>query len=148
MASQHGPDDAIGARLVRAAAAARERAYAPYSRFAVGAAALFADGRIHDGCNVENASLGATRCAEQVAVLKGVSTGQRELIALAVVCDAPEPAWPCGVCRQVIGEFGQDATIYAANVAGVVRTDRLSSLQPHAFGPESLRAEGHDNSSS
>lgn len=135
-------DQAIRSQLVQAAAAARERAYAPYSGFRVGAAALFAGGTIYDGCNVENVSFGATRCAEQVAILKGVSAGQRELVAVAVVCDTPQPAWPCGLCRQVIAEFGQEALIVAANVAGDARTARLADLQPHPFAPGKLDEDG------
>ena len=92
--------------LVEAAWQAREAAYAPYSKFAVGAALLAKDGRIFLGCNVENISYGLTNCAERVAIGAAVAAGVREFLAVAVVADTGVPISPCGACRQVLAEFG------------------------------------------
>jgi cytidine deaminase len=92
--------------LVKAAWQVRERAYAPYSKFAVGAALLAADGRIFTGCNVENLSYGLTNCAERVAIGAAVAAGVRNFLAVAVVADTAVPISPCGACRQVLAEFG------------------------------------------
>ncbi len=127
------------ARLIRAALEARERAYAPYSHFAVGAALLAADGRIFTGCNVENASYGLTMCAERVALFKAVSEGAREFTAIAIACGTG-PCAPCGACRQVLREFSPDhLLVIMTDAAGKeVRKERLSSLLPSSFGPEHL----------
>ena len=93
-------------QLVKAAWQARESAYAPYSKFAVGAALLATDGRIFLGCNVENISYGLTNCAERVAIGAAVAAGVREFLAVAVVADTGVPISPCGACRQVLAEFG------------------------------------------
>lgn len=124
-------------RLVEAAAAARERAHAPYSGFAVGAAALSADGRIHVGCNVENASYGLSVCAERNAIAAAVASGQRRIEALAVVTDTDPPASPCGACRQVLVEFG-DYPVILANPAGARVLTRVRDLLPDAFTPDFL----------
>lgn len=92
--------------LQKVAWEAREQAYAPYSMFAVGAAALAADGRIFAGCNVENVSYGLTNCAERVAIGAAVAAGVREFLAVVVVADTGVPISPCGACRQVMAEFG------------------------------------------
>jgi len=99
--------------LVNAAWEARERAYAPYSNFPVGAAVLAADGRIFAGCNVENLSYGLTQCAERVAVGMAVAAGAREMVAVAVVADTRVPISPCGACRQVLAEFGVKRVLLA-----------------------------------
>lgn len=91
--------------IIEKALEARELAYCPYSNFKVGAAALFEDGEIYTGCNIENASFGATNCAERSAIFSGVSKGNRVLKALALVGDTTTFTYPCGICRQVIGEF-------------------------------------------
>jgi cytidine deaminase len=99
--------------LVTMAWQARERAYAPYSGFAVGAALLTADGRVFSGCNVENLSYGLTICAERVAVSSAVAAGAKEFMVLAVVADTAVPISPCGACRQVMAEFGVPRVILA-----------------------------------
>jgi cytidine deaminase len=103
------------AALVAAARAVRERAYAPYSSFQVGAALRAENGAIFLGCNVENASYGATICAERAAILTMVSAGQRSIQSIAVFTDAETLAMPCGLCRQVISEFQREAELIVAN---------------------------------
>jgi cytidine deaminase len=129
-------DDELEA-LVAAAAAARGRAYAPYSGFAVGAAVLDADGRLHIGCNVENASYGLSVCAERHAVAAAVAAGAAELRGAAVVTATAPPASPCGACRQVLTEFG-DFPVVLANLRGDRRVTTVSELLPAAFGPRVL----------
>lgn len=94
--------------LIKKALEAREKAYCPYSKFKVGAAVLFEDGKIYTGCNIENASFGGTNCAERTAIYKGVSEGNREIKAIALVGDVNAYTYPCGICRQVIAEFTTD----------------------------------------
>ncbi|NLN06147.1 MAG: cytidine deaminase [Firmicutes bacterium] len=119
--------------LLKAAAAARRHAYAPYSRFPVGAALQTAGGKIFTGCNIENVSFGLTVCAERVAVFTAVAAGQKELAALALVADTPEPPMPCGACRQVLHEFNPTIWIVCAGLNGKKRIFRLSELLPEAF---------------
>ena len=97
--------------LIHSALEAREKAYCPYSNFKVGAAILFEDGKIYTGSNIENASFGATNCAERTAIFKGVHEGNREIKAVAVVGDTNAYTYPCGICRQVIAEFVIDEKI-------------------------------------
>ncbi len=121
------------ARLARAAAAARRKAYAPYSRFLVGAA-VQAGGRIYSGCNVENASYGGTICAERVAVTTAVAAGARRLEALAVVTGTTPPTPPCGMCLQVLSEFaGPDLPVLLLGGRGSREETTLGALLPHAF---------------
>jgi cytidine deaminase len=119
--------------LVQAAAAARERAHAPYSRFLVGAALRTRSGRVYTGCNVENASYGLSVCAERVAAAKAVSEGDREFVALAVVTSSHPPSPPCGACRQFLAEFATDLEIVLANLDGGRQNTRLAALLPRAF---------------
>lgn len=118
--------------LLKAATTARSVAYAPYSKFAVGAAVLTKSGRIFSGCNVENLSLGLTICAERSAVSAAVSAGARDLIAIAVVTDSKEPALPCGACRQVLAEFNPKMRIVSATMNGEFEEVGLADLLPKA----------------
>ena len=137
-------DDAQERKLIAAAFAAAEQAYAPYSDYPVGAALLFDDGVVITGCNVENASYGLALCAETVAVAKAFEAGRRGgLIAVAVVglkADAA-PITPCGRCRQVLNEVaalgGTDPLVLCVSKDHVRRVT-LSALLPHAFGPAHL----------
>lgn len=120
--------------LIAAAIAAKEKAYVPYSHFRVGAALTDEHGNCHTGCNVENASYGATCCAERTAIFKAVSEGSRQIRQLAVVCDQPEPCMPCGICRQVMTEFAaEDFQLFAAAPDGQYRTYTLEELLPAHF---------------
>jgi cytidine deaminase len=123
--------------LIAAATQARERAYAPYSRFAVGAAVL-AGGRIFTGCNVENASYGLTMCAERTAIFSAVAAGEQRIDAIAIVTAADTPTPPCGACRQVLREFGPHATVISATTAGHRTEHTIAQLLPDSFGPENL----------
>lgn len=120
--------------LIEAALRAREGAYAPYSHFAVGAAVRGASGRIYAGANVENASYGASMCAERCAVFAAVNAGERKLNAIAVTES------PCGICRQVLREFADPATlrIIVARSQDDYREFTLAELLPASFGPENL----------
>ena len=119
-------------KLLQAAMAARENAYAPYSRFLVGAAVLAEDGKIYSGCNVENASYGLTCCAERNAIFAAIAAGNRQLQALCVVGNTAEPISPCGACRQVMAEF-KLPVIYLANMEGRVKRTTLAELLPYGF---------------
>jgi len=132
--------DARRADLIAAAAEARQAAYVPYSRYPVGAAILTASGAVISGCNVENATYGATICGERTAAVKAVSQGERDFRAIAVVTS--NGASPCGICRQVLYEFGPAMTVILADDQGAVQWEGpLSDLLPLGFGPRKL-AEG------
>lgn len=118
--------------LLTAALAARKNAYAPYSKFAVGAAVRTADGKIFTGCNVENASYGLSCCAERCAIFAAVGAGEREFTALCVVADTKEPVSPCGACRQVMTEFNIPEIILA-NTNGDVKIYTPEELLPYGF---------------
>lgn len=123
----------VPADLWRAALAAQANAYVPYSRFPVGAALRTPAGTVYAGANVENASFGLTRCAEQSAVQAMVSAGERTFTDLVVVSDASVPASPCGACRQVLFEFAPEARVYLVNADGQVVEDTVAGLLPGAF---------------
>ena len=118
--------------LLEAALAARERAYAPYSKFLVGAAVRAESGKIYTGCNIENASYGLTVCAERNALFNAVGAGERKFNALCVVGDTEEPISPCGACRQVMAEF-KVPCIILANLKGDVKEYTLEELLPYGF---------------
>jgi len=131
------PSGELVDRLVTAAREARERAYAPYSRFHVGAAVL-AGGRVFAAPNIENASYPLSVCAERNAVAAAVAAGERSIEAVAVVADNEDPTPPCGGCRQVLNEFGPEMLVICEGVGGRRATWRLPEILPHAFGPSSL----------
>ena len=131
--------DAQQAALIAAARRARDNAYAPYSRFAVGAAVLDEQGRIHAGCNVENSAYPQGWCAEVSALAAMVSTGGRRVLALAVCGVADDPVTPCGGCRQKLREFAaDDCPVWIADLGGLRATHSLGELLPHSFGPHHL----------
>jgi cytidine deaminase len=122
-------------QLIAAASAARAHAYAPYSKFQVGAAVLGASGRVFTGCNVENVSYGLTSCAERNAIFRAVVEGERRFSAVAVVTAAESLTPPCGACRQVLVEFAHDGDmeVILANLRGDVRSTQLNVLLPEGF---------------
>jgi cytidine deaminase len=119
--------------LLAAALDARQHAHAPYSNFRVGAAIEDANGRIHTGCNVENATYGLTMCAERVAVFKAMSEGVREFRRIAVAADTDTLTPPCGACRQILWEFCGDIEVTLVNPRGASETLRMKDLFPRAF---------------
>jgi cytidine deaminase len=131
--------------LIAAARGAAANAYAPYSKLRVGAALEAADGEVHTGCNVENASLGLTVCAERVALACAVAQGRREFTRLAIYTPDAGPLAPCGACRQVLEEFCRRLEIVSVGRDGVPREFELAELLPQAFGwPTDVRAAGED----
>jgi cytidine deaminase len=120
-------------KLISAARDVREHAYAPFSKFRVGAAILTADGAIFAGCNVENSSYGLTICAERAAVLNAISRGSRDFVAIAVFSESIPPARPCGACRQVLYEFNPEMEIACASPAGAIDKFRLLDIFPEGF---------------
>ena len=126
-------------KLLKIAEEARLKAYVPYSKFKVGAALLTKEGKIYTGCNIENASFGLTICAERVAIFKAVSGGSTQFEALAVICDSSKPCFPCGACRQIISEFGNETSIIISNLKGKIKISNINELLPDAFGKEDLR---------
>jgi cytidine deaminase len=122
--------------LVDQAVEARKKAYAPYSRFKVGAALLGKSGKIYLGCNIENASYGLTCCAERTAIFKAISEGEQDFEAIAVATS--NGVAPCGACRQVLSEFAPDLIVYTANLQGRIKTTSIRILLPNAFTPDDL----------
>jgi cytidine deaminase len=125
--------------LVEAATKVRENSYAPFSKFKVGAALETEDGEIIVGSNVESASYGLTVCAERVAVWNAISQGRRKITKIAVVADTEDLTPPCGVCRQIIWEFGGDIPVIFANLHGKVETVQMKELLPRAFDTKFLK---------
>ena len=138
-------DNELRNRLIDSALEARKNAYAPYSGYYVGAALLCSGGDIATGCNVENASYGATNCAERTAVFKAVSEGKQRFTAIAIAGgkdreQASDYAYPCGVCRQVLREFcvPEDMIVIVCRSRDDYKEMRLAELLPNSFGPENL----------
>jgi len=125
-------------RLEKSARAAARAAYAPYSRFPVGAAVLAGSGRIYSGCNVENASYGLCNCAERTAIFAAVAAGERKIRAVAVFTPTPAPTAPCGACRQVIHEFGPGVPVVSVCATSRRLESDAAALLPLAFGPDDL----------
>lgn len=127
-------------RLIEAAKIARQKAYAPYSNYMVGAAVLAKSGKIYTGCNIENASYGLTICAERVALSAAIAAGEREFEAIAIAGGDGEPSMPCGACRQFMTEWG-NPDLHVSIVSGQgQRCDiTLGELFPRPFTPASLR---------
>ncbi len=125
-------------KLLKQAAVAREQAYCPYSGFAVGAALLASSGHVYTGVNMENASFGGTICAERAALAGAVTAGERAFAVLAIVAgDRPTP--PCGICRQLLAEFGDMTVLYADAALSDVRETTLAALLPEAFSSSSWK---------
>lgn len=125
--------------LIEQAKKAMQNAYVPYSNFRVGAAVLMKSGKTYTGANIENSSYGATICAERVAIFKAISEGETEIMEIAVVTETETPSSPCGICRQVIAEFSDDAIIFLSNTKGDVIETSLKKLLPMAFTRKSLK---------
>lgn len=123
--------------LIEEAKRVRAFAYAPYSRFAVGAALRTKSGKVYNGCNIENSAFPMTMCAERIAVFRAVSAGERDFDTIAVIADSPSPTPPCGACRQVLAEFGVSRVIMA-NVSGDTEEKTLDELLPGAFTKEDM----------
>ncbi|MDD2446343.1 MAG: cytidine deaminase [Tissierellia bacterium] len=124
--------------LIKKALEAKEKAYVPYSSYHVGAALITEDNEVYTGCNIEIASYSPTLCAERTAIFKAVSEGHLKVKTIAIVGDSSF-TYPCGVCRQVIREFGKDAKIIIANSEDEYKEYTLDELLPHSFGPEDLK---------
>ena len=119
--------------LLKAALDAREKAHAPFSQFKVGAAIEDDSGRVHTGCNIENATYGLTLCAERVAVFKAISEGARKFRRVAVAADTDTLTPPCGACRQILWEFCGDVEVVLVNLQGKTETMQMSELFPRPF---------------
>lgn len=128
-------------KLIKMAIEAREKAYCPYSNFKVGAAVLFEDGNIYTGCNVENASFGATNCAERTAIFSAVANGGRTLEAIALIGDTQNYTYPCGMCRQVMVEFAKndDMKIYIVKSENDYIETTIGEIMPGAFSSKDLQ---------
>ena len=124
--------------LAARARSAQELAYAPYSKFPVGAALLASDGRVFVGANIENASYGLTVCAERTAMYQAVLAGARQVTAIAICTNLSPPAAPCGMCRQTLAEFAEEAQIVLLSPSGPAQLTKLSTLLPQAFRPSAL----------
>ena len=132
------PSDRVWTMLTERALGAMERAYAPYSRFRVGAALLASDGSVTEGCNIENAAYPVALCAERAAVAAAVTRGARSFRAIVIATESERPASPCGMCRQVLMEFAPELSVLSVTRGGAQERWSLAELLPHAFTPTSL----------
>ncbi len=128
-------------KLIKRAIEAREKAYVPYSGFKVGAAILTKEGKVFTGCNIESASYSPTICAERTALAKAVSEGYRDIDTVVVVGSFEKLSYPCGVCRQMIREFGEDIKIIVAKSTEKYKEYTIRELLPESYGPEDLENE-------
>lgn len=119
--------------LIEISEKVQEFAYVPYSKFKVGAALLCRDGSVYTGCNIENATYGATNCAERTAVFKAVSEGKRDFTAIAITSSGKDLTFPCGICRQVLSEFSPEIKVILEDEKGELHTFMLPELLPHSF---------------
>ena len=124
--------------LLEIAKQAMQYAYAPYSHFKVGAALVTDTGHIYTGCNIENASYGAANCAERTAIFKAVSQGERHIQEIAIVSDAGKPAFPCGICRQVLSEFMDEDGVIILEIEKKPQKFMLKELLPYSFSSDSM----------
>lgn len=132
--------DELRQKLIESSLSARHWAYAPYSNYPVGAALVTSSGKIYDGVNVENAAYPTSMCAERVAVFKAVSQGEKSIFAIAVASN--NAGTPCGSCRQVLSEFGEEIIVLVVNSEGDVTQEMtIADLLPGAFGPEDLKTQ-------
>lgn len=125
-------------KLIKEALKAKEKAYVPYSKFHVGAVVVTENDEIYSGCNIENAAYTPTICAERTAIFKAVSEGHRNIKTIVIVGDS-NMTYPCGVCRQVLREFGPKAKVIIANSIDEYKEYTLEDLLPHSFGPQDLK---------
>jgi cytidine deaminase len=127
--------------LIARAIGARQKAYAPYSKYPVGAALLAESGEIYSGANIENAAFPSSMCAERVAIFHAVSAGERSIDAIAIATE--NGGMPCGACRQVLNEFGRSAFIIVVDAGGEILLETSAdALLPHSFGPDDLQPIG------
>ena len=138
--SRDGDGQVSDEALLALARAAMKRSYSPYSKYKVGAALLCADGRVFQGCNIENASFGLTNCAERTAMFKAISEGATEFTTIAIAAEGSAP-WPCGACRQVLNEFAPGIRVMVTWGDSQVDEAPLTALLPHGFGPKDLPDE-------
>ncbi|AVG17520.1 MULTISPECIES: cytidine deaminase [Chromobacteriaceae] len=140
---QYAPSNEQWAELEMAAQLASRQAYAPYSRFSVGAAILDGNGKIHIGCNVENASFGLSNCAERTAIFAArANHGMQDVVAVCIYTPTDKPTSPCGACRQVLNEFGPAMHVRSICDGEDIIDTTLDALLPSAFGPKNLQDAG------
>lgn len=132
------PDQITPPQLMALAEEVQSLAYAPYSKYSVGAALLTPSGKVFVGCNVENASFGLTVCAERNAIFKAISEGEHEFEAIAIASPSRNGGAPCGACRQVLNEFSTELIIFVRGPEDEIITHKLTDVLPHAFGPQNL----------
>lgn len=126
-------------KLVQSAEEAKKFAYVPYSKFQVGAALRTKSGKIYTGCNIENASYGATNCAERTAIFKAVSEGEIDFDAIAIVSSSGDFTYPCGICRQVIAEFNPNIKLILGNEKGEIKDYDFEEILPYAFKKQDIK---------